>query len=528
MVDETPASRESLDRLAAFTGDGRAEYGHAVLSAVQRDWPRLPLELERLRGTGRTWSTLEDVLLGLLEDRFQLAKDMASGALERAPQSLPWAMVQLSSRALLNQDTNLPAQFGSASAAQAATFLRGTPELRRDPRDCLAILLALESPDWAAYGFAQARQWHEQAPEELWPALLLAQALTAGHLDVEAQALLEEVVACYPDCAAAWSNLIDTIARQHPTDPLHSDLLSARSRGRLACGAPPSRRAHSSIGLASAEVAAGRPGQAVSILERSLQAATGAEGAAVRLMLADLQAGQGRYRRAIEALEPAILDAGQRGLHPWLDRYLNWVVAAAGDSVPQSERITDKQTAARFDAVVHRYPNDPLALLRRLEFRQRSENQSRLLAEEEARTALELLANRIGKVSMDDLRPGAKRLWGAHLLSVSPLLAEEFARGQLDLQVGDIDAWSLLSRRVQRAGTHRRNARPGGRSTQDHRRCRNELPVCHPARVGGCPQRARAAPLAAGRRRPRHRRPLRPQQLHPSPDGIDGRRWRPR
>ncbi|MEZ5976496.1 MAG: tetratricopeptide repeat protein [Planctomycetota bacterium] len=202
---------------------------------------------------------------------------------------------------------------------------------------------------------------------------------------------------------------------------------------------------NSSIGLASAEVAAGRPGQAVSILERSLQAATGSEGAAVRLMLADLQAGQGRYRRAIEALEPAILDAGQRGLHPWLDRYLNWVVAAAGDSVPQSERITDKQTAARFDAVVHRYPNDPLALLRRLEFRQRSENQSRLLAEEEARTALELLANRIGKVSMDDLRPGAKRLWGAHLLSVSPLLAEEFARGQLDLQVGDIDAWSLLS-----------------------------------------------------------------------------------
>ncbi|MDF1839163.1 MAG: tetratricopeptide repeat protein, partial [Planctomycetota bacterium] len=436
-------AKEFLTRALPFFDNGRIEYLQLVQSAGDRDWPSLPLCIQRLEESDFVPTPFQAAGIALLGERLQTAIELARRGMEQNPNSLGWALMDNAARTLNNNQAEFAPQFGPEATSQARTMLIGTKGSRRDPRDTVAMLLAMEMAPWQTWTEVQAQAASAQIPNNLWLGWLTAEAQFRSGRHKQAHESVNALITQFPLCAPLWTQRFQILGALHTSNPLHPDVLAARADQMLAI---PLRRYLSAseitLGLAGQAAAQGHADQAIATLRRFLAATGDQTEPESRWLLGRLLAEQGEYQLALDQFDRVLVKSKTRGLHPWVPEYLEWV-AKFGTS--GEGRVPASEIAERLEALVHRYPSDPHLALQRLIHRVEADQRSALLASDEALASLEMLRSLAPNNSIDALRPGSNRAWMEYLLSVSPILGEEYCQETLTKEPGNLDMWIGLS-----------------------------------------------------------------------------------
>ncbi|MFT4649124.1 MAG: tetratricopeptide (TPR) repeat protein, partial [Glaciecola sp.] len=447
---QTDKSQEFLTRAVPFFDNGRIELLQAILSAGDRDWPSMPIRIQRLDDSDFSPSPFQAAAVALLGERIQAGIELIERGVERNPNSVSWALLNIAAHTLDNAPSQFAPQFGASAAEQARALLVGSGDLRRDPRDTIAMLLALDLDPWQTWTEVRAQKLASDLPQNLWLGWMIAEAqFRSGRLQ-QAQVSFSELITQFPLCAPLWDSLFAVFAAQHPDNPLHPDILAARSDQALAI---PLRKFLSpnqiAMGLAGQATAQGHPDQAIATLRRFLKATGEGLESESRWMLGRLLAEQGQFSQALDQFERVLTKSQPRGLHPWVPEYLDWLDKCHLDPTAP---LHAADIASRLETLVHRYPSDPQLALQRLMYRVESDERSVLLASDEALASMAMLRSLAPNNSIDSLRPGSNRAWMEYMLSVSPILGEEYCWASLDLNPGNLDMWIGLSYALQTQG----------------------------------------------------------------------------
>ncbi len=453
VAQDSEGAWSDLERCAPFFQGGEPELGMVILSAGHRNWPTLPEATQRLRETEFVPTPLQAAALAILEERIQMAKALAEEGLAREPAHPGWQLVESAARALLNQKVSVSSAFGEHGTRQMTGLLLGQGDERHDPRDAVALLLAVETDGWEPWALSRLDAWREQGQVSQWTDWLTVEAQRRMGLLDRAEAAAEACAQAYPNNKATWDQWIATTQLLHPEEPLHPDLLGLRAR----LVQVPALQKHTSareqaLGLAAQNALDGQLEGAIAVLKRYLTAFPEEDAPLVRRMAAEWSVQIGRYRDAIDWMSSILLDPSQHRLHPWLPKTLQWLQESGGASIPTPQRLSEEQISAHLAALAQQYPSDPLIALHRLQFRLSMDERNILLASEEARSTLETLRQRLGGKSLDDIRPGSSRQWMQHFLNVSPIIGEEFCLAELVGDPGNLDLWIGLSQALYAQG----------------------------------------------------------------------------
>lgn len=445
-ANQTDQAQEFLSRALPFFEDGRIEMLQVILTADARDWPSLPLRIQRLNATNFRPTPLQAAGVALLGADVQAGLDLTTGGLEQHPGSMSWSLLHAAALSLKNVPSNFAPQLGPQASEQARVLLTGSGDARNDPRDAIAMLLAMDMAPWETWTEQRALRMANESPDNLWLGWIIAETqLRAGRLP-QAKQSITSLIAKFPQCAPLWDQLFALLGKIHPNDPLHPEVLTARADQVLAVSLreyfPPRQIA---LGLASQAVLQGHSDQARVTLERYLTATGPRAEPEARWMLGRLLANLGEYSRALDYFAVVLLRNNAPGLHPWIPEYLVWLDKAANENDPSETALTKKNIVQRIEALAQRYPADPHVALKRLQYRTLSDEHNTILAADEAQLALEAIRSFAPDRSIESLRAGSERAWMEYMLSLSPVLGEEYCRNALTLHPGNIDMWVGLS-----------------------------------------------------------------------------------
>ncbi|MCP5023296.1 MAG: hypothetical protein GY930_16190 [bacterium] len=452
-ANQTEQAQEFLSRAVPFFENGRIEMLQVILTAEAHDWPNLPLRIQRLNATNIRPTPLQEAGVVLLGADVQAGLEMTTHGLERHPGSMSWSLLHAAALSLTNSPSDFPPRFGPQAGEQARVLLAGSGDSHKDPRDTIAMLMAMDIAPWEVWVKQQALRMADTEPSNLWLGWIIAETqLRAGHLP-DAKQTITSLIAGFPLCAPLWDHLFAVLNELHANDPLHPEILAARADQALAV----SLREYFSpkqiaLGLASQAMLQGHLDQSRARLERFLNA-TGPRGEPeVRWMLARLLAEQGEFSRAINDFSAILLRSNIQGLHPWIPEYLAWLDKASNENESSGTAPSVENLLQHLKALARRYPSDPHIALKRLQLRAVSNERNTILAGDEAQLALETIRSFVPDQSIDGLRVGSERTWMEYMLNLSPVLGEEYCRSALTLHPGNIDMWMGLSHALQAQG----------------------------------------------------------------------------
>ncbi len=452
-ANQTAQAQEHLSRALPFFENGRIEMLQVILTTEARDWPNLPLRIQRLNATDFRPTPLQAAGVALLGVDVQAGLDMTSRGLEQNPGSMPWSLLHAAALSLTNSPSNFPPRFGPQAGEQARVLLAGSGDLRKDPRDTIAMLMAMDMTPWGAWVEQRALRMAKEEPSNLWLGWIIAEAqLRAGRMPQAKQAIAS-LIADFPQCAPLWDHLFAVLIQIHANDPLHPEVLAARADQTLAV----SLREYFSprqiaLGLASQAMLQGHLDHARTTLERFLNATRPGGEPEARWMLARLLAEQGEYARALDEFGAVLLGSNVQGLHPRIPEYLDWLGKAANENDRSETAPTVENLVQQLEALAQRYPSDPHIALKLLQFRALSNGHNTILAGDEAQLALETIRSFAPDQSIEGLRAGSERAWMEYMLDLSPVLGEEFCRNALTVHPGNMDMWVGLSHALQAQG----------------------------------------------------------------------------
>ncbi len=450
---KTQQAEEFLSRALPFFDDGRIELLQVILSAGNRDWPNLPLHIQALNASKFRASPFQAAGIAILGENLQEGLDMARRGVDQNPGSMAWALLHAAALSLKNEPSSFDPQLGRRAAEQARVLLTGSGDARKDPRDTIAMLLALDMAPWQTWAERRAITLASQGPPNLWLGWMVAEArFRSGRID-QARQDFSALTVDFPQCAPLWDHVFAVLTALHPEDLLHPDVMGAHADQALAV---PLREfltpRQIALGLAGQAVTQGHPDQAISTLERYLGIVDKRMEPEVRWMLARLLAENGDFSQAMEHFGIVLRRSKIRGLNPWIPEYLDWVDKAANGTAQSGPALTPTEIADHLESLAHRYPSDPHLSLKRLQYRVLADDRSAILAADEALAALEMLRSLAPGRSIDNLRPNSEHAWMQYMLSISPVLGEEYCREALDLSPGNLDMWMGLTHALQAQG----------------------------------------------------------------------------
>ncbi len=438
---------EALERAEAFGDDGRAEVLRVALLADARAWQSLPRAVIRLEDTSLTPSSLQAALLPLFGERLDVGRERASEGLQRNPTSPSWALAVAGAQLLSDDVPELPEYFGPDAGPEAVRTLRGTAEAQRDPREILALLLAVDMDGWALWVRQRTRAHFEEGGGSLWLQFLDAQASERLGNPLQAEVTYDRLTKGLPEFGPGWDRLQDAVRERHPTNPLHPEMLRVlanRSRAQGPAGAVDLNDLL--LASASRNYQAGRVGEAVEVLVRGLRQVGDSDLPIPRLFLARLTAELGQYADSAQQYRLVLATQEPTSDHPWVPEFLDLLSRASSKATARRDQLSEVEVAAILDELQERRPADPLISLARLQSELASDSRNVPLSVRRAEGALRILRREGGERTLEELRPGSSAAWMEFLLELSPDLASE----QLDIDQrrspGDLYLWTSRAR----------------------------------------------------------------------------------
>jgi hypothetical protein len=433
-----------LERAEAFLANGGAELIRILYTIENRAWPQLPLRVADLRASEYVPSALTETVLSLLEERLEAGHEQARVAVLADPGSGSWAIVRCAAQSLMDAEISLSGSMGEKAAAQMALFLRGVEGARRDPREALGLLLAIEREGWATWALPRLLELGHKGGGVLWPTYLGAQAYESlGQTDLALE-LYTFLTDEFSGFVAGWNGL-ESHQLALTGSPISAEVLAVRARrSRVPGAAQAAGSLRVAVDNASRLHLTGKKRQAIRVLEEAL-ALDGENKSHARVFLGRLLVGMGEYRRAASEHAMALASLPSHPGQPLLAEYLHILQRASDENLPDKSRVDLATLEVLLDVQAEHFPRDPLVALERARLGLRIDRRNPTLAAEVVSTLFTRFRRATRNVPLNDLRAGSALPWAVLLTRVSPSLAREFLSSDLENQPGDIDLWHLYA-----------------------------------------------------------------------------------
>ena len=452
-LGERLAAEEGLVRADAAMTDGSPELGYLIDAVEGADWGRVPERVAALRATRFVPNDLSSVILdALAEDFGGAAARLAEGA-ARMPGEPAWALARAAVAELMALELDAKVLPGVSEAIDHQTVLavRGPQGHEHDPRQVLAVLLALEHPNWRGWALSVCEARDEPDSAALWYGFLAAREWMRRGRPGRAREHAEELTAGWPEFAAAWDLLesadLAELERLQgaPLDPPFDQPSLVRWRQREVLGAMPGDPAieHWMAGLEAErngdlEVARSAVSRAVDLAPADVR---------FRLTMARLYARSEDWAPALLAMDVAIsrADADTRLLVAERALELHrWIL----DDPPGAAVLAD--VARQRENLEQRFATDPLVTVDRARTDLMSWTTQAERGLSRALKRMERLRKRTDKRPLESLRPGATRMWFEFLLELDPSAALRFVGEELRLRPEWPDLWRMLAEANER------------------------------------------------------------------------------
>jgi hypothetical protein len=456
---ESAAAHTALERADASLEDGSPELGYLLESAAARDWGHLPDRVSDLNRSRLDHTPLIDVLLGTLGEHASQAQIAVVANADRSGSEPVWSLVG-AAIALLPGASDEPRTPVWSERIEQATqrALQGASGEPRDPRQMLAIVLALQHPQWRAWAVARLLAGPADPVEDLWPAYLGARGLLLLDEVERAATLAEQLVERWPEFRPGWSLLevcdlrrselraggSGVVPREEP------DAVSwVRWRQRELVGGGPEEGAEGHWLSALEAERTGDVRLALRMLSRALEVRP--DELRFRLTQIRLYSADRDWVPALQSMNRALASAPEQSDGIVTERALTLRRAAVAQLGRMSlEKLLDEQR----ELLVSRFSSDPLVAL--------------ALASEDIATSgggpdiglaaalrrFEVFRARTKGVPLERLRAGSAELWFDFLLPYDSKLASDLAQQELLGTPGDPKLWRLVARGAEAGGEY--------------------------------------------------------------------------
>lgn len=452
---EAAAARTALERADASLEDGSPELGYVLEAAAARDWGHMPDRVTDLQRSRMEPTPLVAVLLGVLGERAAQAELGVAANADRQATEPVWTLVA-SAIALMPGADQAPREPVWSEAIDEASLraLQGAEGEPRDPRQLLAVVLALQHPQWRAWAVARLLSGPGDPVDDLWPAYLGARGLLLLEEHTRAAALAEALVERWPEFRPGWSLL-------EVCDQRRSELLAGgrgalpregpdavswvRWRQRELVAAGPSAEEHWLSALEAER--SGDVRLALRMLSRALEIRP--EDLRFRLTQIRFYSGDRDWVPALQSMNRALASAPEQSDGIVVERALALRQAAIAQLGRMSlEPLLDEQR----ELLIANFSGDPFVALALAREDVTASGVSPDVGLAAALRRLELFRARTKGVPLERLRAGSAEAWFSFLLPFDTGLASDLALQELRGTPGDPKLWRLVARAAEARG----------------------------------------------------------------------------
>jgi hypothetical protein len=454
---ESAAAHTALERADASLEDGSPELGYLIEAALARDWGHMPERVTDLQRSRMEPTPIVNVLLGVLGERAAQAEVGVAANAERQTSEPVWGLIA-SAIALMPGADDTKREPIWTEEIQAATLraLQGAEGEPRDPRQLLAVVLAMQHPQWRAWAVARLLAGSADPVEDLWPAYLSARGLLLLEEHERAATLAEALVERWPEFRPGWGLL-------EVCDQRRSELLAGgrgampregpdavswvRWRQRELIGSGPESGAEGHWLSALEAERSGDVRLALRMLSRALEIRP--DDLRFRLTQIRLYSTDRDWVPALQSMNRALASAPEQSDGIVVERALALRLAAVAELGRMSlENLLDEQR----ELLIAHFSSDPLVALALAREDVTSSSAGPDIGLAAALRRLELFRTRTKGVPLEQLRAGSAEAWFSFLLPYDTALAGDLALQELKGTPGDPKLWRLLAQAAEASG----------------------------------------------------------------------------
>lgn len=439
------AARESILRAEPYLTDGTPEIAAIMLAVSEREWTSLPYLVNSIERSRYAPDSYQAAALALLGERLEDGARAAAAGLSANPHDPYWALLDAAASTLVSGDVVLGEWFGPEATDDLSAFLRGRDARNAlDPRDAIALFLASRQPGFAPWTGPRLAAHVAETGSTIWGPLLQLEVASISSDDAEVARLLAALVRAHPRFGPGHDLAVERAEAAHPTEPLHPEVVRARTRRLNAMTARLiANDVEVSMALAGKLASKGNYAEAV----KTLLPLTRSEGPGTttgRIMLSLLQLRAGAPAFAAQYLhEAAMKDLGvfENDALESLVNSIRLALAGGGERRRGGGRgsLSAEDGRRMLRDLRSRYPDDPLVALAELELSGAKDGERG----RRARGMLAQLQRVAGERPLDALRPGSTKAWVRFLSNIAPDVASELLRREFIKEPGNIDLFQL-------------------------------------------------------------------------------------
>ncbi|MAE29838.1 MAG: hypothetical protein CMJ87_12795 [Planctomycetes bacterium] len=456
LLGQVQQARESVARAEAFLTDGRPELMRVLEMVEHHDWRNLPAMALEVRSSEFQPNEVQDLALLLCEERFVEAGDRlqalsAAGVPDNAGDRV---FLAAALAAMTAGEVTVPNGWGAASLSETSQAVgeSGNRNITgRDPRELLALRLALDVPGFEPWIIKRLFDLPADQVGALWPTWFGLRALAAlGRDETVDQSLhlLQRPRYAFPP---AWDLserrlLARTGSRDHP------DMVELRRKRWSILGRSDADRTQATLDRVALFRSSGKLPGALQLLEGVVEIAD------PLLALPLLARLRGETNDVVGAIE------AWRRLLPLLtppDGTPSSNEAAVAEFVRFMENVHERMPGQLNREALNRelqdlaraFPRDPLPViaLARIDLGLGLADATRTSVARSLQR-LEVFRRATGHTPLEHLRPGVTERWVRHLAELDMERALTALDDELDRQPGSITLWRLFGDLQRKSG----------------------------------------------------------------------------
>ena len=433
-----------LERAEAFDAAGGPELAQIFLDLEYREWTKLSTHVRALRQSRYRESELVSAILDLLAEDLDGALARLAEVPEARINGDGWQIVRAACDVFGSKEIEQPPFLGTKRPRDLERLVRGSVEEKRDPRQALGLLLALETRAWLPWAEKKIAQLDTEVVGPLWPIYFQARAKILRGEYFDAEETLEGVHSLRPDFGPAWA-LHEQVRAATLRSEDHPDILRLRLRRAEAMG----------------QSAANQRDVALASVIRAFDDADYelAEELALKLVseyprwplghakLAEIYTKTNRFKKAFLAYAEACLSSTPAPNLPYVPRLFNALPAAQRGR----NRISTEEVATLLEDLARHLPKDPVLALRLARLDIEDEPIDPTIGVDRAFARLERFVAETPR-SLEELRPRSTRQWIEFYNEIDPERAAAFLESELLRRPGDLELWILHSQVLRANG----------------------------------------------------------------------------
>lgn len=433
-----------IERAEAFDAEGGPELAQIFLDLEDRRWTELPRHVTALRRSAYRESDVAAVILDLFAEDLEGARARVDEVRESFVLGEAWEVLDAACRVFETEEIVQAPFLGTQRTRDLERLVLGSVEVRRDPRETLGLLLALESPGWLPWARKKISELDHAVVGPLWPNMFLARAEVLDGNHQEAENNLDAVHSLRPDFGPAWV-LHEQLRAARVGSAEHPEVLRLRLQRAEAMG----QSASNVKDLALTEVLAAFAAQDWAKTEElALQlVADHPRWPLGHAKLGELYAKTHRHKLAVEAFAQACLTSGSAPDLPYVPRLL----ASLPLTDRGRDRLSSEEVSTLLEELGRHLPNDPLLALELAKKDIEDEPIDPTIGVDRAFARLERFVAETRR-SLEELRPRSTRKWVDFYLEIDPERADRFLEAELVRRPGELELWILRSRVLRARG----------------------------------------------------------------------------